>query len=256
MLEALRAVMVADEAALHLNYQPVFQQGDNHGRSLEVLARWQDEMLGQISPRELSTLADQSGLGGALVDHLARAALTQADRWRDKGLYPPVLSVNVSTFQMLQAGFCERLQELMTLYHMPPPVLPLEFTGATLNELGASALPLLKKFRKVGFRLCLDDFGGEDASLLDLLGHPFNEIKLARDVVKAIPGDTAMASLVRLTLEAGRLGGFDVIAKGVDKPAQLAWLDEQGCRLYQGFLFAHPEPAPHVEKFLKHHPPH
>lgn len=38
--------------------------------------------------------------------------------------------------------------------------------------------------------------------------------------------------------------GLEVIAEGVEEPAQLAWLRAHGCGLAQGYLLGRPAPAP------------
>lgn len=45
--------------------------------------------------------------------------------------------------------------------------------------------------------------------------------------------------------------GLRVVAEGVETPAQLDFLRENGCRHVQGFLFSRPLPAPDLEALLQ-----
>jgi len=42
----------------------------------------------------------------------------------------------------------------------------------------------------------------------------------------------------------------DVVAQGLEAPAQLAAVRTAGCRFGQGHLFARPQPAEHTEAYL------
>ena len=57
----------------------------------------------------------------------------------------------------------------------------------------------------------------------------------ARDV-----GNAAICSAV---IALARGCGLQVIAEGVEEEAELAWLEDKGCDLFQGFYFARPMPA-------------
>jgi EAL domain-containing protein (putative c-di-GMP-specific phosphodiesterase class I) len=62
---------------------------------------------------------------------------------------------------------------------------------------------------------------------------------------------TALASpLIGVMVGVGRRLGIEVVAQGVEAPAQLAAVRDAGCRLGQGHLFARPQPAERTEAYL------
>jgi FOG: EAL domain len=52
--------------------------------------------------------------------------------------------------------------------------------------------------------------------------------------------DAHAATITRNLLQLGRDLGIDVIAEGIEQEDQFALLGEQGCRLFQGYLFGRP----------------
>ena len=52
-------------------------------------------------------------------------------------------------------------------------------------------------------------------------------------------------------LELGRTLHLDVVAEGVEHPAQVEQLARMGCRLAQGYYYSRPQPAREMGAFLR-----
>jgi EAL domain-containing protein (putative c-di-GMP-specific phosphodiesterase class I) len=61
------------------------------------------------------------------------------------------------------------------------------------------------------------------------------------------------AAIVSAVIGLARGLGLDVVAEGVERPAQLEFLRREGCRGGQGYLFCKPLPASQFEAWLKEH---
>ena len=59
------------------------------------------------------------------------------------------------------------------------------------------------------------------------------------------------AELVAAIVAMARALELEVVAEGVETPAQLSRLSEMGCHLIQGFLFARPGEAHSVEELAR-----
>jgi EAL domain-containing protein (putative c-di-GMP-specific phosphodiesterase class I) len=94
-------------------------------------------------------------------------------------------------------------------------------------------------------RLAIDDFGAGTTSLAHLRQLPISRLKIDRTLIADAGGEDAeRAGMVLRTLAdlAGNLG-MEVVAEGVEEPAQRSAVISCGIRLAQGFLFGRPAPV-------------
>jgi EAL domain-containing protein (putative c-di-GMP-specific phosphodiesterase class I) len=89
----------------------------------------------------------------------------------------------------------------------------------------------------------VDDFGTGYSSLAYLTRFPLASLKIDRSFVADVLSDEADATIVRTIVDMAHTLGFTVIAEGVERDAQAAFLRKLGCEQAQGFLFARPMPA-------------
>ena len=69
--------------------------------------------------------------------------------------------------------------------------------------------------------------------------------------MRDITNDSNDAAIVQTIIAMGRSLGLEVIAEGVETPAQHAFLSTHGCDLFQGYLFAKPQPIDQAERLLQ-----
>ena len=114
--------------------------------------------------------------------------------------------------------------------------------------------PLTQDELRAWLRLSLTDGVGNDAArrLLAAFGSPqavFAQSEAAlRQVVTAkqalaLLTDPNDAAIVQTIVALGRTLGMAVIAEGVETQAQQRFLFDNGCTMYQGYLFSRPLPA-------------
>ena len=99
----------------------------------------------------------------------------------------------------------------------------------------------------------IDDFG-QGYTSLGFLGHlPVSELKIDRTFVVAMQSSAEDRAIVASVIELGHQLGLTVVAEGVETTGVLQELDELGCDIAQGFLFARPMRAEEVQPWLRQH---
>ena len=79
---------------------------------------------------------------------------------------------------------------------------------------------------------------------------PFRRLKLASSLVFAAPDNLDAAKAIDQCLTIGGTWQVPVVAKGVESPGQLKFLQEHGCREMQGYLFSRPLPDEEMTTLL------
>jgi EAL domain-containing protein (putative c-di-GMP-specific phosphodiesterase class I) len=99
----------------------------------------------------------------------------------------------------------------------------------------------LGRLRSAGFGLAIDDFGTGYSSLAYLDSFPITTLKIDRAFVRKLGTQAAHGdAIARAIVAIGAALGADVIAEGIETPAQAQALRALGCRRGQGYLYAAP----------------
>jgi EAL domain-containing protein (putative c-di-GMP-specific phosphodiesterase class I) len=89
----------------------------------------------------------------------------------------------------------------------------------------------------------LDDFGTGYSALGYLTRFPIDQIKIDRSFVDGLQAQTRRAALVQAILTLAEGLELTVVAEGIETTGQRDLLNQMGCTLGQGYLFAAPRPA-------------
>jgi diguanylate cyclase (GGDEF)-like protein len=240
-------------AGLWVAYQPRVRLIDGALEGVEALARWDHPSQGAIAPGTFVPLAEEAGLIAALGAFVLDRACADLVAWRTAGLEVPRVCVNVSVHQLRAGDFDRSVREALTRHGLVPQDLELEVTESVVADDRHHATAALAALQATGIRVAMDDFGTGYSSLHRLAVLPVDVLKIDRSFVRGLgdagPGaaepsaasrGTAVVDAV-LALAAGL--GLEVVAEGIEEPAQRRALLARGCRVGQGFLMARPMPA-------------
>jgi EAL domain-containing protein (putative c-di-GMP-specific phosphodiesterase class I) len=111
----------------------------------------------------------------------------------------------------------------------------------------------MEQLSGLGFRLAIDDFGTGYSSLHYLTHLPLHRIKIDQSFVRNMLKDPGSATVVQTIIILAHNLGLDVIAEGVETEAELAFLQEKGCNIYQGYYFSKPLSDEEFFKYLQGH---
>jgi diguanylate cyclase (GGDEF)-like protein/PAS domain S-box-containing protein len=223
---------------LEVHYQPLVDVASHRVVGVEALMRWHHPTRGTVSPGVFIPIAETTGLILSMGEWLLRTACRQAVAWPDK-----ILAVNLSPVQFRHPNLVGLIGRILDETGLPARRLEVEITEGILLEETEAAVGTLESLRRLGVRIAMDDFGTGYSSLSYLRSFPFDKLKIDQSFVRLLEHDANAMAIVRSVVALGHSLGMVTTAEGVETPAQLAFLREQGCHQAQGFHLARPQPA-------------
>lgn len=239
----LRHALEREQFVLH--YQPRIDVASRRMIGCEALIRWHLPGQGVIGPASFIPAAEETGLIGPIGRWVLQTACAQNKAWQDAGFSPLVISVNVSPRQFRQENFAHTIAEVLAATGLDARYLEIEITENMVMHDGERMVQALHAIKHLGVQIAVDDFGTGYSSLSYLKRFPVDRLKIDRSFVGDIDigTDTDDALIVRTIIALGHNLGLKVIAEGVEREAQIRFLEDNRCDELQGYYFSEPVAA-------------
>jgi len=251
MESSLRRAIERDEFLLY--YQPKLDLRTGAIAGVEALIRWKHPDWGMVSPAQFIPLAEETGLIVQIGDWVLRSACDQSRKWREQGIPPMRVAVNLSARQFTQKTLVSDVAKIIAQSGLTPDCLELEITESLVMHNPEGAAETLHKLRAMGISLSIDDFGTGYSSLAYLKRFPLDCIKIDRSFIKDIPTEADDMAITKGVIALGHSLRLKVVAEGVETVEQRDFLRSNDCDEIQGYLFSKPLPAEEVTALLKNH---
>lgn len=220
-------------------FQPVCRLDDAGVVGYEALLRWNHPQDGVLAPGAFLKVAQDSGLLESIDWSLFESACRSFSGLDDPAAF---LTLNVSALHLRHADFDRRLVGLLQRAGLPPSRLIVEVTEGVLLDDPDRVRVMLDRLRTIGVGAALDDFGTGYSSLSYLHSLPLRMLKIDRAFVHALDDGmhTTTTTVVAAILALARALNIQVVAEGIETPAQRDALLRMGCEFGQGYLFGRP----------------
>lgn len=239
---ALHAAIRGD--AIDVHFQPLVCLRDGRTLAFEALARWNDPVIGPVSPGLFIPVAEQTGA----IDELGRRVLLKACRaaasWQG-ALAGAAVSVNLSPAQFRE-DVAAIVETALAESGLAPSRLILEITETVLMEDSGNTLRTLNALSAQGVELAIDDFGAGYTSLAYLKKFPVHKIKLDRGFVRDLEESEDSRLIVEAMVKLAHVLNLTTVAEGVETEGQMRFLESVGCDQVQGFLLGRPAPLDEI----------
>jgi len=239
--EALRHAL--DQGWIRPYFQPKVDLASGAPVGAEVLARWEDPVLGLIEPARFVPVAESKGWATELTLSMLDQCLALWPGWIDEGMTLP-LAINMSASSLLGSGLAVEVERRLRDAGVPPRLVTFELTETALVEHLADAIGISARLRLAGCGLSIDDFGTGFATMQQLTRFPFTELKIDRSLVSQVQRRPHIEQILHCIVEMAARLRLQTVAEGVETEEERACLLRNGCVHAQGYLFARPMPAP------------
>jgi diguanylate cyclase (GGDEF)-like protein len=251
--QGLRYALERNE--FELVFQPEVDAATLKTRLVEALLRWRLADGRWASPGEFLGIAEESGLILEISDWVLRTSIETAAHWHH-GAWPEArVAINLSSRQLLDVRFVDRVTELLAEHRLPARCIEIELTENVLQT-GAATVEVLRQLRSRGVAIALDDFGTGYSSLASLEQLPLTRVKLDRALIASIHTSSRSAAIARALVGLCHDIGLEVTAEGIEYLEQLTWLSNLTPIYLQGYLLARPVPADKVLSLIATVPEH
>ena len=232
LLEAIRT----DQ--FHVVYQPLYGVADRRCRGVEALLRWDRPGQGPISPEVFIQAAEEEHVVVPLTLHLLKLIAADVRTWNT----PPDfhLGINFAAEHLSDEHFLAGVSPCFAELKAHRCEVVLEITERSLMKNNQQARRNLDTLRAEGAKVAIDDFGTGYCSLSYLEKFPFDILKVDHGFVMTIDPEHGDAIVLDAIIALAHRLKAEVVAEGVDQPAQFDYLLTRGVAFMQGYLYARP----------------
>jgi diguanylate cyclase (GGDEF)-like protein/PAS domain S-box-containing protein len=232
-----------------LNYQPRVDSKTGVCSSLEVLLRWNHPEKGIIMPEDFIPFAEEKGLMLPIGDWVFENIQKQITLWKQEGLSPLPLAINLSNSQLMNPKFSQALDKFISKSGLLPEFFEVEIPETNLVKTATEQKKQLNEISEMGAKITLDNFSMGLSSLNTLATLPLNSLNIDRGLVNGLftgPNNTITNTIITV----GKSLDLTTTAQGVETTVQKELLCKLGCDVIQGNILEKPLPSENLASIL------
>jgi len=239
------------EHKLEVYYQPIVDIKRNRVAKLEALIRWPDGLGNFISPAEFIPIAEEYGLMHKIGEFVCKTACQDIQKLHQLGYDYLCISINRSIKEFVREDLGENsIAAIVAAAGIPYHCIIVEITESVAMSENFYAKQALAELRSKGIKIALDDFCTGYSSLNYLIDYDIDIIKIDRSFINQIEQEQKHKILTTTVLQLAEKLKLEVVAEGVERDAQLAFLKENNCQFIQGYYFSPALPIAECISFL------
>ncbi|UPW83512.1 GGDEF domain-containing phosphodiesterase [Lysinibacillus sp. Ag94] len=246
-----RLLQALDQKNLKVLYQPQIDVYTGKITAVEALVRWEDEVIGVVSPDELIPIAEETGLINNIGSFMLEKACEQALIWQKAGLNLKV-SINSSVREFRDKNMAKSILGTLAKTGCPASLIQIEITEKFALEAEAATFitQQMRKLENEGIAFILDDFGTGYGSFRYMQILPIDTLKIDKTFTSSLLKSEKTQKLMHGMVQLGKSMELKVVAEGVETAEQANLLISYGCDAIQGYYISKPIHAEEIEALL------
>ena len=236
-----------------LFFQPQYSLSDNKIIGVEALVRWNNSLLGNVSPEEFIPVCEDIGIIIELGYFIFESACKEYVRWKDLGIKIDTIAINISSIQLYQKDAFEKFKTIMDKTKIDAKNIELELTERNIMEYKDKELKILDQFKQLGCKISIDDFGTGYSSISYLKYLDIDCIKIDKSFLENVLDNEENAKILKSIIILSKNLDYSVIAEGIETKEEENLLKKYNCDNGQGYYFARPMDSNSFVKFYQNH---
>jgi len=231
----------------YLLYQPKIENSNRHVIGLEALIRWkQNDILN--STESFIINFEKNDLIHLIDYYVLGEVVGQMKKWKQKGERIIPISINMCCSTLLREDFFAKVSQIIGNDTFADKI-EIEITerNIPLNRVKELSI-MVKKLKRMGVRIALDDFGAYSANFPLIFELNLNTLKIDRSMVVEIEKNLKMQRVLKDIFSTCKAFGIQVIVEGIEEKGQLDVLTKIGSELSQGYYFSKPAALSTIKK--------
>lgn len=231
-------------------YQPKYSLKEKKFISCEVLARWNSPTRGIVPPGLFIEQAENAGILPQIDLIMFEKGLNDLSEAIRRGRRVLPCSFNFSLYEFFSHNFLDTLTGLIDKYKVPTNLIEIEITETTSQINQFLSVSVIKKLKKMGIRVLMDDYGVGYSQIDNFNKIPFDGIKIDKSFTDDLLNDEKTKSIVKFLIELGHANNMEVIIEGVEKKEQVDALRKMHIDTIQGFYYSKGLSISDLQEFL------
>ncbi|MDH8678997.1 EAL domain-containing protein [Fusibacter bizertensis] len=220
-------------------YQPIVDAFQSI-KGFEALVRWQNSILGNITPAEFIPVAEEIDFIGKIGEFVIESVCKFLDDLNQRYNQRMRVSINASVKELIKSDYVLAVSRLITKYKIEPWQISIEITESSFSKFYDALENTITQLSTIGIETHMDDFGTGYSSLSLLGSLNVSHLKIDRSFIIDIQNDLKMAKLTEMIVEFSHKLGIKTIVEGIEDQESFEMLKNWNCDYFQGYFFSKP----------------
>lgn len=213
---------------------------------LEVLVKIYSKTYGMLSFHEIEKVINQIGYESTFYKKLFEILLKEIKNFKNENIS---FSIKISPIMLRNNEFIVYLNQLFYTHKVSPKMVILEFSEESVYKDIRRFEEILYQYKNAGFKISLDNFGGNNSSLEYLKHLPIDIVKFDIEFTKNISNMRYQKILDAYTKLLKELQ-IKIMIKFIDKKEVLEIIKKLDPDFIQGFIISKPKNFKQIKELL------
>ncbi|TNF07270.1 MAG: GGDEF domain-containing protein, partial [Bacillota bacterium] len=233
-----------------LFYHPMINVKTNNLYGVEALIRWNHPEHGLLSPFKFLGIMEQSGdinwIGLWGIETLIKTYQELKQEFPKREI---LFSMNLSPKQLMNDSLAMDFQKILKKYRMSADSIILEIIEFAVFDKQINIFKNLKKLKELGFKIAIDGFGLDYATLSRVEELDIDIIKLDNEFLKE-EESYMKAKFASLLVEFAKRNKYEVVCEVIENKEMLDEAKKYNIDIMQGFYFSKPLSAEALRGYI------